>query len=447
MKTRSKPSAAATPSDKLIEIQDDSEPPKVLILPQSISKQACVITLAHPRNAIPTRYCHCPETGLYEFIKIASPKTAHHSLLITPSPRHAQVDAREHATASQNQRISIEDRENNKLINASKMEQSNLSKGYVSQSADLFVITPFDPLFLLLPVLYADSSNKKSSKAKTLFQPADDIFEELSTGSKHFMKLFDDVKTRMVLEDRMKVVCDTVDAADETLYRLNTGKLLQELLDKAKRMVSSGLPPSMEEKFVQKALEAPVLCVRRQDTSTSEVLPDEVPTRLPNSEANESQNSTLTTPSESSAITDITCPDAESQPTAFVGISSLLRLKTALDYLLSSYLPPNLSAELSSYLDSSDSSLDFSPLTKHLSHLITLRAEAIVARSLANVSMKRNLGDDDEAIETRVEKKRKKEEDEKRKKLGESKGVRDLKKVDTKGMRKLSDFFGGKKGK
>ncbi|MCJ1236183.1 hypothetical protein MMC14_004160 [Varicellaria rhodocarpa] len=444
MKTRSRPSAAAAVSDKLLELYDDFEPPKLLILPQAISKQACVITLTHPRNATPTRYCHCPETGLYEFTKIASPKAAYNSLLITPGP--TSVD-REHIAVSQYQQISTEDRKSNRLINANKTEQLNLSNGYVSKSADFFVSTPFDPLFLLLPVLYADSSNKKSSKARTLFQPADDIFEELSTISKHFVKLFDDVKTRMVLEDRMKVVCDTVNAADEILYRLNIGKLLQELLDKAKRMVSSGLPPSMEEKFVRNALEVPVLCVRRQDTSTSEVLPDEIPTKLPNSEANDSQNSTLTTPSESSATTDITSPDVESQSTAFVEISSFLRLKTALDYLLSSYLPLSLTAELNSYLASSDSPFDFSPLTKHLSHLTSLRAEAIAARSLASASMKRNLGDDDEAVETRVEKKRKKEEDEKRKKLGESKGVRDLKKVDTKGMRKLNDFFGGKKGK
>lgn len=52
------------------------------------------------------------------------------------------------------------------------------------------------------------------------------------------------------------------------------------------------------------------------------------------------------------------------------------------------------------------------------------------------------MNDDDEAIESRAEKKRKKEEDEKRKKAGESRGVKDLKKVDTTGMKKLSDFFG-----
>jgi len=49
---------------------------------------------------------------------------------------------------------------------------------------------------------------------------------------------------------------------------------------------------------------------------------------------------------------------------------------------------------------------------------------------------------DDEAAETRAEKKRRKEEEEKRKKAGESRGLRDLKKVNVTGMKKMSDFFG-----
>ncbi|RYC55362.1 hypothetical protein CHU98_g10847, partial [Xylaria longipes] len=48
---------------------------------------------------------------------------------------------------------------------------------------------------------------------------------------------------------------------------------------------------------------------------------------------------------------------------------------------------------------------------------------------------------DDEEVADRAEKKRKKEEDDKRKKTGESRGVRNLKKVNTAGMKKMSDFF------
>ena len=48
--------------------------------------------------------------------------------------------------------------------------------------------------------------------------------------------------------------------------------------------------------------------------------------------------------------------------------------------------------------------------------------------------------EDDEVVAAREEKKRKKEEEERRKK-NESRGVKELKKVDTSGMKKLSAFF------
>ena len=448
MKTRSKPVITTAVADKALELRDDSEPPKLVILPQTIRKQACVVTLAHPRTSTPTRYYHCPETGLYEFTRIASAKSDYRSLLITPpavfANREDQLDAEEHIACSQNKTLLEESGEAHESTDARNNEQVALSKGYVSKSAEFFVVTPLDPLFLLLPVLHADS---KLDKARKLLRPADDIFDDLSAISPHFIELSKSDNTRKALENRLMAVCDMVDAEAETMYRLDINMLLQELLEKAKRMVASGLPPSIEERFVRKVLEVPILCVKRQDTSSSDVLPSDSLTELPTLETAESQSSTLSKNSESSTTTDITIPDTDSQSKASLEVTSLLRLKTAFDFLLSSYIPLNLHAELNLCLASSTSPFDFSPLTKHLSYLASLRAEAVAIRTLASVSMKRNLGDDEDAVETRVEKKRKKEEEEKRKKIGESRGVRDLKKVDTKGMRKLSDFFGGKKGK
>jgi len=49
--------------------------------------------------------------------------------------------------------------------------------------------------------------------------------------------------------------------------------------------------------------------------------------------------------------------------------------------------------------------------------------------------------DDEEATDVRAEKKRKQEEEDRKKKMGESRGVRDLKKVNVTGMKKMSDFF------
>jgi hypothetical protein len=69
--------------------------------------------------------------------------------------------------------------------------------------------------------------------------------------------------------------------------------------------------------------------------------------------------------------------------------------------------------------------------------VVKLRQDAAAVRSLTDYSRKRNIEDEDE----RAEKRRKKEEDDKRKKPTESRGVKNLKKVDVKGMKKMSDFF------
>jgi hypothetical protein len=128
--------------------------------------------------------------------------------------------------------------------------------------------------------------------------------------------------------------------------------------------------------------------------------------------------------------------------TAPEGIPYLLRLRTALNFIMTSYLPPHLQKNLQTLLQfASSSTIDFTPLNAHLSHLADLRQQALASRSLGDYSRKRGLDEDEE---TRAEKKRKKDEEEKRRKAGESRGVRELKKVNVKGMKKMSDFFAKK---
>ena len=88
---------------------------------------------------------------------------------------------------------------------------------------------------------------------------------------------------------------------------------------------------------------------------------------------------------------------------------------------------------------SGSSAIDFKPLDEYLARVAQLRQEAAASRNMGDYSRKRVL--DDEEIMEREEKKRKKDEEEKRKKAGESMGVRALKKVNTQGMKKMSDFF------
>lgn len=128
-------------------------------------------------------------------------------------------------------------------------------------------------------------------------------------------------------------------------------------------------------------------------------------------------------------------PDAPPQAhEATEEVKDLLRLRTALSYITTCYIPPHISTTLTY------PSIDFSPLDTHLKYLASLHEEARALRSLSdNITRKRG-HDDDEAAEERAEKKRKKEEDEKRKK-SESNATKQLKKVNTTGMKKMSSFF------
>src|SRR5947207_13927514 len=69
----------------------------------------------------------------------------------------------------------------------------------------------------------------------------------------HLKYAFQHQSMRDLAERRMRTVCDTVEAGEEIMYRISTGKLLQELLRKARRMVTKGLPSSLEERFVRRA--------------------------------------------------------------------------------------------------------------------------------------------------------------------------------------------------
>ena len=324
-----------------------------------------------------------------------------------------------------------------------------ISDGYVMKNAELLIATPIDYLFLLLPS-FASSPSAKSPSAKRLFLSADDLLETLCGDSKHIHQLLDHRPTGQALEDRMAAVCDTVDAGDEKMYRLNDERLLNELVLKARIMIANGLPKSMEEKFIRRALESPIMTVKHEESMISEKSASQVDTPPSESIASDSQastnNSVLTSSAASSVETEITIPGGSNLATSESELYHLLRMRTALSYMISVYIAPALTATLSSLLASERSPINFKPLDERLSYIAELRADALASRSFGDFSRKRSGLEDDEAAESRAEKKRKKEEEEKKKRANESRNLRDLKKVDTSGMKKMSDFFGKKAG-
>ena len=290
----------------------------------------------------------------------------------------------------------------------------------------------------------------KSPSGKGLFLSADDILEMYEDTSKHFVAILSHQRYRQLIESRMSKICETVEAGDETMFRLDVRKLLAELITKAKRMVELGLPASMEARFVSRALDRPIMALRREESSNFEsmkVPTDDSEVISPNIDSVDSQTSTATSLSTNSAVsavsaaTDITHPTRADEVNGNTPNHHLLRLRVALTYMMAAYVARPLEMELKTLLAAPDSPLDFRPLDDELAMIARMRSEALAARSASDFSRKRTL-DDDEAAALRSEKKAKKEEDEKRKKAGETRGIRDLKKADTSGMRKMSDFFG-----
>ncbi|RSM14599.1 hypothetical protein CEP52_001251 [Fusarium oligoseptatum] len=213
------------------------------------------------------------------------------------------------------------------------------------------------------------------------------------------------------------------------MFRINNEKLVNVILEKARRM--GQLPASMEEKFVKKALEAPVLAQKRElKTETSQPTTETVETPA---DSTDSQSTTTDTqPSTATSLTTIT-DDVVTAIQASAEVTGLQRLRVAFSFICSSYIAPSLATELQAAVEKA---VDFSLLDDYLSTLAKFRAEAIASHSI-NYSRKRDR--DEEEDEARV--KKRKAEEEKKKKSLESRGVRDLKKVNTKGMKKMSDFF------
>ncbi|KAI0175004.1 ribonuclease H2, subunit B [Pestalotiopsis sp. NC0098] len=420
-------SQTSSSESKHILSPESPNPPKIFILPQKATSEARVVSLLNPRYNKPTRYLVCPETGIFEFTRIAAPKSTPRSWLIEAGSTQEGAD-----TTTQK----LDGQQDGQDFGA-----------YVTKGADLYIATPVDPLFLVLPALAGQSSSKSDKK---MFLTSDDHFDTIpKDSSPHLLEILRWGNVRQKLESRMAAVCDTVDAGDESMYRLSEEKLLKELLDKAKRMSKDGLPASMEEKFVAKALEAPVLSVKRETTQSAT-------TSAPGLQTMETQSSTLSTETNTTGVSDASTAatsvageeDKAAAEEAFElkpaivpspEVISLQRMRVAFSFILSGYVAPSQASSLKILLAEKKSLADFAALDDYLAQVAKFKQEATASRSMADYSRKRIL-DDDEAAE-KAEKKRKKEEEDKRQKAGTSRGVKNLGKVNTTGMKKMSDFF------
>lgn len=401
---------------------DTLESIKVLYLPKNLSQEARILSLRHPRDSSPKRFLFCPVHGLYEFTRIAQPPSECRSLLFASAASNGPPV--EPVPASDDSLKFID--------------------GYISKDASLLIATPFDLFFFLLSVL----PSTMAGSTKPLFQPIDDLFDNAVEEDNHLKYIIS--KGRLLVEEALRKCCDTVEAGDDTMFRVSEQKTLDLIRQKINRTVEKGLPSTMEERFVTRALETPVLSVKRETSTVSTttlVAEDgelEMDANVVKESAIDSQSSTASTApsvvfsevSAASSTTTIVSPTETLSPE----ILRLQHLKVALDFILASYVSSKVAESIRGSFSSKTSPIDFEVLETHLAHLTKLRAEALASRSLGDFSRKRGL-DDEELAEERAEKKRKKDEEEKRKKASLSRGVKDLAKVNVTGMKKMSAFF------
>ncbi|CAI7658523.1 unnamed protein product [Penicillium pancosmium] len=404
-RTRASAPAKATEEKPEVEqkktLSTAEKPSKTFILPSSTSANARLLSLPNPQSGELTRYFFCPERGIYEFTVVASPTTSPRSILFTPRTRQT--------------------------TSASPDEETDTQTTSIAKKAELFVATPIDSVFFLIALF-----NAASKSGQSLFQPLDDIIDSNDDLPQHLRNVLYDDTFRNTLLKRAEAICDTVEAGDEKMLRFSEAKLLNELVAKADRLANQGLPASLEERFVRQPLAPPLMSVPSNGDA--------------NSKSEEGQDSPST--AATSATPSVATPAGESTPapqpptdnSTSDKIVHLQRVSTALMFMKDSYLPASLCSRVDEMLASPESPLDLKPLTDRIKEIAALRAEALASRTLTDFSRKRGL--DDEEVESRAEKKRKKDDEDKKTKAMESRGIRDLKKVNTTGMKKMSDFFG-----
>jgi hypothetical protein len=396
-------------------------PPHIFVLPKDASPAARIITLPDPASSSPNRYFVCPEKGFFEFTRIAAPKKACRSWLLAPD-RQAKNE--------------VEDDANEEDLK----EQQDES--YVLEKPDMFAATPVDPLFIILPLLTGGETGSYLTFSDFVYTTERQGLVQLQ----QLLRQSNFAGLEKKIEGRMEAVCDCLDMGDgeDKMYQLSTQKLAAALAAKANRMAKGRLPASMEERFVKQALETPVLSVKREDSSISIAAEDATPgAESKDATAETSQTSATTisdaatsTPATSAAVTPV-----EDKSIATDEVTGLLRVRTALDFLITSYTPKSLRTAIQDILKAPASPVDFAPLDKHLEYVAGLKKQAQALRSLSdNISRKRSAEDDEDALDKAEAKRKKKEEDEIKKK-NTSRGVQQLAKANTTGMKKLSSFF------
>lgn len=270
---------------------------------------------------------------------------------------------------------------------------------YVLQDAVIHIATPFDPLFFLSSLLLRsqiDVERDRPVAPRTM----ETLLNDVAKSSDHMQYLLRFPSVRETFTSRLREMSELAPVMGDEAFRPDPLLFLDLLHEKALRLTKTAWPASME-RSVQRQLEAPA--------AESTVMEDSNP------------------------------------PTASPALAEKLRLRVALQFILASYVPQRLRDHLEKML-ASGQIIDFTDLDAHLNRVKQLHSEIQAFRSLSNnVSRKRKDIEAEMDGDGSDAKRAKGAKDEP--KAVESRATKELKKVNTSGMRKMSSFFAPKQAK
>ncbi|KAK6354773.1 hypothetical protein TWF696_003909 [Orbilia brochopaga] len=457
--------------------------PRVFVLPAGDNDgdvAHTLLTFRHPNTAAPTRYLlhHPPATKdvdvdvdtpfLYEILKIANPVHGARSWLITPDippldiPTDVVRDDDPIPEADEDAENPDADTEESKDDNDNDKEDApNDKTSLVIKDAHLFITTPVDPLYLLLAHLSADKTSRN-------FLSLDDLLDGHPASATWSQILTRHPSSQKALAARLLLICDTVSAGDETMYRVNHDKLTNLLISRVEA-VAKALPTSLTNHINRKlskplSAQAAVGTWKRQaptnptdgiindkeleeevlqetgesaDTATGDTQ-DAADAQLRREASrlnlNEDESTSTPQPADDASVTQP--PDAPEDLLPPPEIQYLASLTHAVQFM-QSYLSPALYTALEKELHTRH---PLDPLERYQEELKELRAAATAAMDMSMAHTKRTIEDLEGGVtkeEAEREKKRKKKEDDAKKSVG----VRKLEKVNTRGMAKMTSFF------
>ncbi|KAI5837281.1 ribonuclease H2, subunit B [Morchella snyderi] len=358
--------------------------PRVFLLPKNdTATPLTVVTLPHPRTSVPTRFLVHESTGLYEITKIVPAAGAPRSWLLTPDPD-------------------------------SPDSSDWLGTGHTIADATLYLATPYDPLFLLLPRLLP----RVPAHTGALFRPLDDLLDGLSEGEggadedgSHWAAVLRVQRCREVFAARVRAVSESAGAADA--YRPVEGRAVAVLARKCEVMAGGGgLPASMERGVVARVgggggvgVEGVVEGVGRLGVGAAAAANADADANL---EAGEEEN-----------------------------MRRVLRVRTAAEFLGGTYLAAHHYEALMGVLAGR---WDFEGLQRRLGAVEEERRAVAVLRR-GDFAVAGGGGGGGGGGKRRKEKEKEEQEERRRRPAVVSRAVKDLGKVNTRGMAKMTSFF------